>query len=228
MPRGSNASPSTNRDTFVSLFENILDRKIQGQDIVFPTEFEHDMRQKLRNLVETTFNVFTSLHGPLSPTTDSSSSRSRSNNVSSLVGGSSTHVSHPSNGSSQQLTGSTLSTANSAPAQSYTLNMNGSATSPQYTGMVPMARQRSQFQNALPAQLSPALQPQVPLSTFSTMPQENLSNYYTVYPSQQWQFGMTYQPMPNFPGNGQLGMTEEFYNQTEDFTQGTQDMRFDH
>ena len=91
-----------------------------------------------------------------------------------------------------------------------------------------MARQRSQFQNALPAQLSPALQPQVPLSTFSTMPQENLSNYYTVYPSQQWQFGMTYQPMPNFPGNGQLGMTEEFYNQTEDFTQGTQDMRFDH
>lgn len=228
MPKGTHASPSTNRDTFVSLFENILERKIQGHDIVFDAESAPDMRLKLRNLVETTFNVFTSLHGPLSPTTDSSSSRSRSNNVASLVGGSSTHVSHPSNGSSQQMTGSTMSTTNSAPAPPYTLNMNNSATSPQYSGIVPMARQRSQFQNPLPNQLSPALQPQVPMGAFSTMPQENLNNYYPVYPGQQWQFGVPYQQMPSFAGNGQLSMTEsEFYSQTEDFTQGAQNMRFD-
>jgi len=224
VPRNTFASPTGNRDAFGRMFLTVLDHKLRSGDIVLPAAGdEQDTREKLKNAVLQTFTLFTSVHGPLSPT-DTSSSLTGSNGFS-LVGGSSTHVTRPSNAPSQQMTATTLSTVPSAGAQSYPMNMANAGSPPGYA-MVPMARRPSQFQTPMAAPLppGPAMPTQVPMGNFPTMQQQDPNNLYYVFPNQAWHTNNQYQTMPAmFPGSGQFNMGESDFYQSENFGQGSPD-----
>lgn len=220
-------SPTGNRDTFVQMFLAVLDHKMKSGDIAFQTgDGTMDMREKLKNVVVQTFTLFTSLHGPLSPTETSSSLTGT--NPFSVVGGSSTHMSRPSNAQSQQMTTATVSTMPSSTGQSYTLNITNAASPQGYT-MIPMTRQPSQFQSPMPTQMSPApaMPTQVPMSNFTAMSQQDLSNYW-MFSGQPWPANGQFQAIPTmFPGSGQIGVGEaDFYGQTQNYGQGPPDDDF--
>ncbi|OAA58485.1 hypothetical protein SPI_06558 [Niveomyces insectorum RCEF 264] len=97
-------TPSRESEEFSNLFLHILNHKVQQGDFSFPGCNLHEVQQWLGNTVQQTFRTYVSLHGPLSRTTDTSSSQTGTGtNIvrSSLVGGSSTHQSHPTDGTSQ-------------------------------------------------------------------------------------------------------------------------------
>lgn len=112
-PRITPFSPSKDGDAFSKLFLDILDHKIQHQDIDFSSMETDIVRQRLKSVVQQTFKAYISLHGHLSTETSSSelSNGPGGRNRLSIVGGSSTHLSAPATAASHQMSNTTTGTA---------------------------------------------------------------------------------------------------------------------
>ncbi|KAJ4415917.1 hypothetical protein N0V85_002498 [Neurospora sp. IMI 360204] len=112
-PRITPFSPSKDGDAFSKLFLDILDHKIQHQDIDFSSMGTDIVRERLKSVVQQTFKAYVSLHGHLSTETSSSelSNGPGGRNRLSIVGGSSTHLSAPATAASHQMSNTTTGTA---------------------------------------------------------------------------------------------------------------------
>ncbi|CCC14535.1 hypothetical protein SMACR_09435 [Sordaria macrospora] len=114
-PRITPFSPSKDGDAFSKLFLDILDHKIQHQDIDFNSMGTDIVRERLKYVVQQTFKAYVSLHGHLSTETSSSELSNGPSgggrNRLSIVGGSSTHLSAPATAASHQMSNTTTGTA---------------------------------------------------------------------------------------------------------------------
>lgn len=220
-------SPSRENEAFADLFLHILNHKVQQGDISFPGCNTDDVQQRLRNLVQQTFRTYVNLHGPLSRTTDTSSSQTGTNNLqSSLLGGSSTHQSRPSNSLSlpatatSHTTGTVVTPMHPQVAGQYALNMSA-VTGVSTAGMpyaVPMTQRPNSFPQYHPSIGMASMPGQMPGTLGTAMPanysQEDMTMYYPA-PIVHWQSA-------NIPyGTGLPAHYSDYYGQTGGFGPGT-------
>ena len=103
---------SSDSDVFAKIFQEMLNHKVRHGDLSFP-DSQPDMTQRLTYLATCAFNLYRTLHGTPSRTETSSSHTGGSQDPVSLLGGSSTHASLPTQltSLSQPLSVASVSTA---------------------------------------------------------------------------------------------------------------------
>lgn len=207
---------------------------MQQGDICFPGCNTDDVQQRLRNLVQQTFRTYVNLHGPMSRTTETSSSQTGTNNVhSSLIGGSSTQLSRPTNSMSMpattasHTTGTMISQMHPQATGQYSLNMPAVTTvsAQGVTYAVPMPQRPNsyaQYQHtpmgvpSMPGHVTGNAGAAMP-SSFAGNGQEDMSMYYTApmvhWPSAGMQYGAASMSAAHYQN--------DFYNQANGFVPGS-------